>query len=121
MPSAGAPRTGQSERALVVATAPQRDDARMRRIHFVVTGRVQGVGFRACTQFEAQRRGLVGCVWNRADGAVEGHAEGPPDGVESFAEWLRGGPRGARVDRVLVEDVPALASERTFDVRRGRL
>jgi len=119
MRSAGAP--ARSERALVVAAARQRDDARMRRIRFVVTGRVQGVGFRACAQFEAQRRGLVGCVWNRADGAVEGHAEGPLDRVEAFAAWLREGPRGARVDRVDVEDMPALASERTFDVRRGRL
>ncbi|HEX6814013.1 MAG TPA: acylphosphatase, partial [Planctomycetota bacterium] len=46
----------------------------MRRVRFVVVGRVQGVAFRACTQKAAQQFGIVGFVQNRADGAVEGQA-----------------------------------------------
>lgn len=68
---------------------------------FVVTGRVQGVGFRAATRRKAQALGLTGWVRNRNDGAVEGLACGSDEKVmEQFHQWLRMGPPIARVERV---------------------
>lgn len=67
---------------------------------FVLTGRVQGVGFRWWTRRAAREMGIRGTVRNRPDGAVEVHAAGPPGALERFEEWLREGPSGARVDAV---------------------
>lgn len=90
----------------------------MRRIGFLVTGRVQGVGFRAATAAEAQRRALTGFVRNRDDGDVDGEAQGEPAHVEAFAGWLRQGPAWAHVERVLLRELPAVPAERVFTVRR---
>jgi len=90
----------------------------MRRIRFLVEGRVQGVGFRAQTRAEAARLGLVGFVHNRADGAVDGEAEGPAEQVAQFAQWLQHGPKWANVERVAVEDLALNGSETRFEVRR---
>lgn len=93
---------------------------RMRRVRFVVVGRVQGVGFRASTQAAAREFGLVGFVQNRADGAVEGQAQGDESAVAGFVEWLHQGSPWSRVDRVEVEDLAVVAAEVAFDVRRRR-
>jgi acylphosphatase len=90
----------------------------MRRIGFVVTGRVQGVGFRAATVGAARRCGATGFVQNRADGAVEGEAQAEPAAMASFAHWLAKGPAFARVDHVEVRDLPTVPGELTFAVRR---
>jgi acylphosphatase len=67
----------------------------------VVSGRVQGVFFRAATQREARQLGLTGYVRNRVDGAVEIVAEGEEELVKSLLAWAQhGGPSAARVDRV---------------------
>lgn len=69
-----------------------------------VYGRVQGVGFRYTTQQEARRLGLTGYAKNRDDGSVEVVACGEAEQVEKLMKWLKdGGPRSARVDRVLSE------------------
>jgi acylphosphatase len=67
----------------------------------VITGRVQGVGFRAWTRREARRRGLRGWVRNRSDGSVEILAIGEAAALDSLAEACRRGPTMARVDGVL--------------------
>ncbi len=69
-----------------------------------VHGMVQGVGFRYSTQHEAQKLGLTGYVRNRDDGSVEVLACGETQRVEQLVDWLKaGGPRSARVDKVLTE------------------
>ncbi|WP_270220633.1 acylphosphatase [Kosakonia cowanii] len=69
-----------------------------------VHGSVQGVGFRYTTQHEAQRLGLVGYARNLDDGSVEVVACGEAENVNKLIEWLKaGGPRSARVDKVLTE------------------
>lgn len=78
----------------------------MRRVHVVVSGRVQGVGFRWSTQEEARRLGLTGWVRNRIEGTVEVEAEGEDAAVGELVAWLRGGPRWARVSGIQVRDVP---------------
>ncbi len=74
--------------------------------HLVVTGRVQGVFFRASTRDRARDVGVAGWVRNRPDGAVEAHVEGPPDAVERLEQWIRsGGPPDAIVDDLTTEEV----------------
>lgn len=74
---------------------------------FLVSGRVQGVGFRAFVVEAARGLGLAGWVRNRADGRVEAVAEGEQAALERLAEALARGPLLARVDRVETEAVPA--------------
>jgi len=64
----------------------------MEGLRFVVTGRVQGVGYRAFVQRAAESMGLAGEVWNRYDGAVEGVAFGDPLAIQNFTERLGEGP-----------------------------
>ena len=67
---------------------------------FVVTGRVQGVGFRWSARRAAERLGLVGSVRNRGDGSVEVQVAGPEPEVAQLRDWLDRGPPGARVESV---------------------
>lgn len=64
---------------------------------FLVTGIVQGVGFRAYTRSLSRTAGLTGWVRNRPDGAVEGILQGPKDSVEETLHLLRSGPPHATV------------------------
>jgi acylphosphatase len=68
------------------------------RVHLLVSGRVQGVAFRAASVEEARRLGLRGWVRNLPDGRVEAEAEGDRAGVEALVAWCRRGPPAARVD-----------------------
>ncbi|MEN8148346.1 MAG: acylphosphatase [Planctomycetota bacterium] len=71
----------------------------MTRVHAFVSGRVQGVWFRASTREEALRLGLTGWVRNLPDGRVEFVAEGDEDAIEALLAWCRsGGPPMGRVD-----------------------
>lgn len=72
------------------------------RAVILVTGRVQGVGYRAFAQGEAVRRGLAGGVRNLEDGRVEVQVEGARPAVEALIEALRRGPRLGRVDDLQV-------------------
>ena len=76
----------------------------MRAVRIIVSGHVQGVGFRAFTQQRASQLYLAGWVRNLSDGSVEIHAEGDNDKVIEFLTWCHVGPRTARVDGVTVED-----------------
>lgn len=92
----------------------------MKRVHAIVRGRVQGVGFRAGTAYEARRLGLTGWVRNRMDGTVEVLASGDDAAVDGLVAWLERGPRGARVTGLDVhEPPPTLTSDPLvqFEVR----
>jgi acylphosphatase len=84
----------------------------------VVTGRVQGVFFRASLRDEARQRGVSGWVSNEPDGSVAAHLEGPPDAVRALVEWCRHGPSGADVDQVVATEVPA-SGVSGFSVRQA--
>ena len=71
---------------------------------YVITGRVQGVGFRFFTETAAAREGIHGWVRNRPDGGVEATAEGEAEAIERFERAIRQGPRGALVDRVEIDE-----------------
>lgn len=88
----------------------------MRRIRAIVSGRVQGVAYRASTVTEARRLGVIGWVKNRSDGRVELEAEGPDDMINALIRWCHEGPPAAKVDRVEVSEIAATNSEREFDI-----
>jgi acylphosphatase len=73
-----------------------------RRVRVRISGRVQGVFFRAETQARAESLGVAGSVQNLPDGSVEAVFEGEPPRVDSLVAWCRRGPAGAEVERVEV-------------------
>jgi acylphosphatase len=83
---------------------------------FVISGRVQGVGFRWFVQNAAIREGVSGWVTNLDDGRVEAFIEGDDESVTRVERAVRSGPPGARVDDVnVVEDQPG--NLKSFSVR----
>jgi acylphosphatase len=73
------------------------------RAHVFVSGRVQGVGFRASTRREAIQHDVDGWVKNLPDGRVEAVFEGEQPDVETLVTWCESGPKTARVDDISVE------------------
>jgi acylphosphatase len=85
-------------------------------VDLTVSGRVQGVSFRAYAEQAAARLGLTGWVRNEPDGAVAAHVEGEADAVDAFVRWCHEGPPSARVSGVEVQ--PAADTGATaFEVR----
>jgi acylphosphatase len=84
---------------------------------YIISGRVQGVGFRYFTEATAQREGVAGWVRNLPDRSVEVVAEGDAEAVERFERAVRIGPRGARVDRVDVDNSYPAAGETEFNIK----
>ena len=87
------------------------------RLHLHVTGRVQGVSFRAYTRREAAALGLDGWVRNLSDGRVEVLAEGPREALERLLAWCRGGPPHARVTDLAVAWESAAGGLAGFEIR----
>jgi len=89
------------------------------RLHAVVRGHVQGVGFRYTTQAEARKLGLGGWVRNLYDGSVEVDAEGDRPQLELFLAFLHRGPLGAHVEAVEADWPQAQGNAPyPFEVRR---
>ena len=81
---------------------------------FIVSGRVQGVFYRASTCEQARALGLAGHAKNLPDGRVEVLASGSADALEALERWLRRGPPAARVDAVGREALPEQQGLRGF-------
>jgi len=84
--------------------------------HLLISGRVQGVGFRWSMCEAALEHGARGWVRNRSDGRVEAVVDGTAEVIEAMLRWAQHGPRSARVDQV--ETRPA-TSEETAQIDRG--
>ena len=85
-------------------------------MHVIVSGDVQGVGYRYTMRMVARDAGVTGWVRNRPDGTVEAEIEGAPAQVDEVLAWMAQGPPGARVDAADVTDA-ALTGERDFRLR----
>ena len=83
-----------------------------------ITGRVQGVAYRAWTQAAARELGLAGWVRNRDDGSVLAHLEGDKARVEELLTLMWQGPGAARVQDVQSEEAQAEPGLVGFDIRR---
>ena len=76
----------------------------MRTVHVVISGRVQGVGFRAFVVRDASALHLTGWVRNRRDGRVEAVLQGSSEAVADMIERCRRGPRFSEVEGIMVDD-----------------
>jgi len=79
-------------------------EAPRRRVHVIVSGRVQGVFYRSTCVERARALRLGGWVRNLVDGRVEGAFEGPSEDVDAIVAWCREGPPRAKVQEMSVEE-----------------
>ena len=84
---------------------------------YLISGRVQGVGFRYFTQDAAARDNIHGWVQNLPDGGVAAVAEGEADALDRFERALRHGPPGARVEDLDIEHTTPDGRDTGFTVR----
>ena len=89
----------------------------MQRMRIVVSGMVQGVGFRAYAQREAGSIGLTGWVRNKMDGTVEILAEGKRETLEKLLAWAHKGPPAGRIGKLTVSFEPATNEFDDFRIR----
>ena len=82
-----------------------------------VSGKVQGVWFRASAQRKAFELGLTGFVSNQPDGNVYIEVSGTPDQLERFVEWCRQGPELAKGEDIFLREIP-LQQHISFEIRR---
>jgi len=85
-----------------------------KRIRALISGRVQGVYYRASTQARARELGLCGWVKNQRDGSVLVEAQGSIEAIDVLVEWCGKGPVHARVMGVQVDNIPVLEGENSF-------
>lgn len=90
--------------------------ARNIRTRIVISGRVQGVYFRASARDAARIYGIAGWVRNRLDGAVEALVEGEEGAVQAFTRWCHTGPSGAYVTNVRLVSEPYTGEFEDFRV-----
>ena len=89
----------------------------MKRVHVYISGRVQGVFFRAETQRAAQGFNITGWVRNLADGRVEADLEGEDKNVDKMIAWCHKGPPAARIEEVLTKEEPFIGEFRDFSIK----
>lgn len=90
----------------------------VRKVKILVSGRVQGVYFRAFTQNKAKQLGVKGSARNLADGRVEIIAEGKSPTIEEFVKWCSKGPLTARVDHIETAELQPDEQLTSFDIIR---
>ncbi|MCY4566897.1 MAG: acylphosphatase [Candidatus Poribacteria bacterium] len=87
------------------------------QLFVLITGKVQGVGFRNFTQMNAKQLGINGYAKNLPNGKVEVVAEGDKSQLDALIALLKVGPRYARVDSLHVDERPFTAEYKTFGIR----
>lgn len=93
---------------------------RTKRLHAVVQGRVQGVGFRYFVSENAAHLQLTGICRNLRNGDVEVIAEGEEGALEALLVTLKRGPASSRVDNVITVWTPATGEYRSFSITQTR-
>ena len=89
----------------------------MKRVHVFVSGRVQGVFFRAATERATMGFNLTGWVKNTPDGRVEAVFEGEDENVDKMLAWCHVGPPAARVQEVITNEQPYTGEFRDFNIK----
>ena len=87
------------------------------QLFVIITGRVQGVGFRNFTQLNAKQIGINGYAKNLPNGTVEVVAEGDKSQLDALVALLKKGPRYARVDSIEIDERPFTGDYKTFGIR----
>ncbi len=91
----------------------------MKTFQLRITGKVQGVWYRASTKDKALSLGLKGKVWNERDGAVGALVQGTDQKVSEFIEWCKEGPMLAEVNEVVIHEVPMTEIFPSFEIVRS--
>ena len=91
-----------------------------RSVNIVVSGKVQGVWFRAATQKQAEKLGVTGWVRNLATGAVEIHAQGTSSAIEELIHWSHKGSTFAKVKQVQVTELSETEPFSSFEIKRDQ-
>jgi acylphosphatase len=89
------------------------------RVHLWVTGRVQGVGFRAHVEYYGAQIGVTGWVRNVGYDIMETVAEGSRTQIDKFIEMVKQGPRAARVNEARIEYETVMGEFKEFGVKRS--
>jgi acylphosphatase len=89
----------------------------IKAVHLLISGRVQGVYYRASACREATDLGLIGWVRNLPDGRVEAVAQGLASAVDALISWCHEGPSMARVTAVEVDEIAPDGQWPDFNVR----
>lgn len=87
------------------------------RVHLLISGLTQGVGFRHNTRRKARLWNVIGFVRNLPDGNVEIEAQGTAEDVERLIHWAHHGPADAIVENVSRKDVNDRIGETSFEVK----
>ena len=87
------------------------------RVHLIITGRVQGVFFRASTREQAEKLNLSGWVRNLPDGSVEIQAEGDKESLARFLDWCKSGPPNALVENVETKYINPTGELGSFNIQ----
>ncbi len=91
----------------------------MKSVHVYISGRVQGVFFRASAQRKAQQLDLAGWVQNTPDGRVEAYFEGDDSKIDEMLDWCRRGPPAAVVVNVEYREEQYRGRFSDFSIRQG--
>jgi len=89
----------------------------VKSVYILIGGRVQGVGFRYFVQHKASELNICGWGRNTPDGKVEIEAEGEPNNLATFIEWLKIGPARAVIRTFSVSDITPLRQFKSFTIR----
>ena len=87
----------------------------METVHLIIKGRVQGVFFRARAKEIAEKYEITGWIKNTSDKKVEAMIYGPSNKVKQFIEWCKTGPERAKVEDVIVSNLPEIKFDK-FEV-----
>ena len=90
----------------------------MKTVHLLISGKVQGVFYRASAKDEAESLAINGWIRNTENGSVEATITGSEEAIEQFINWCKQGPPQARVDHVAVTQKPD-EGFREFKIIRG--
>jgi acylphosphatase len=89
----------------------------IKHFNITISGKVQGVYFRASSLVEAERYGITGYARNEPNGDVYIEAQGADEGLTHFLQWCSNGPDQAKVNRILVEESD-LCEFSCFEIRK---
>ena len=88
-----------------------------KRIHLLISGRVQGIFFRSQAKEKARELGLTGWICNLADGRVEAVIEGNKEKVEEITDWARSGPVLAKIEKIKMKEEEYQGEFKNFEIR----
>ncbi len=80
----------------------------MQTVRVIISGEVQGVFFRASAKEVARKYEITGWIKNTADGKVEAMIYGQENKVKNFIEWCKTGPEKAKVENVIIHELPEI-------------